>query len=115
MVIHGLSEMVSWLWYIRTEPPTFNCDRRDNINFDIFRENSIIVFKNKKTSSLLPHTQPPDCKLLIEEIKSAYNKGHRDLANFLKTVKIWTVGKCELYHWIDVLDIFDSILEHVRE
>ena len=58
--------------------------------------------------------QPPDCKSLIEEIKSASMKSPGDLTNFLKTVKIWTVGKCELYHWIDVLDIFDSILENVR-
>ena len=65
------------------------------------------------TTPFLPPLQPPDCKKLIEDIKSASVKSHRDLANFLKTVKIWTVGKCELYHWIDVLDIFDSILDHV--
>lgn len=29
----------------------------------------------------------------------------------LKTIDTWTFGKCELYHWIDILDISDAILE----
>jgi E3 ubiquitin-protein ligase HUWE1 len=29
----------------------------------------------------------------------------------LKQIDAWTFGKCELFHWIDVLDISDSILE----
>jgi E3 ubiquitin-protein ligase HUWE1 len=29
----------------------------------------------------------------------------------LKKIETWTYGKCELYHWVDVLDLCDSILE----
>lgn len=29
----------------------------------------------------------------------------------LKKIETWTFGKCELYHWIDILDICDNILE----
>jgi len=29
----------------------------------------------------------------------------------LSAVDYWTFGKCELYHWVDVLDIFDHYLE----
>ncbi len=27
------------------------------------------------------------------------------------SIKSWNIGKCELYHWADVLDRFNSILE----
>lgn len=30
--------------------------------------------------------------------------------NELKQIKSWTCGKCELYHWVDLLDVFDDIL-----
>lgn len=30
-------------------------------------------------------------------------------------METWTFGKCELYHWIDILDIFDTILEWAAE
>lgn len=29
----------------------------------------------------------------------------------LKQIDAWTFGKCELFHWVDVLDLSDSILE----
>ena len=29
----------------------------------------------------------------------------------LKKIETWTYGKCELYHWIDILDLCDEILE----
>jgi hypothetical protein len=29
----------------------------------------------------------------------------------LKKIETWTYGKCELYHWIDILDLCDDILE----
>ncbi|UXI19882.1 hypothetical protein NH340_JMT05825 [Sarcoptes scabiei] len=60
--------------------------------------------KSKKSSSEVPF----DCKLLIEELEST-DRDH--LLAVLKRNKTWNCGKCELYHWIDVLDIFDSILE----
>lgn len=60
--------------------------------------------KSKKSSSDVPF----DCKLLIEELKSC---DEEQLLVVLKRIKTWNCGKCELYHWIDVLDIFDSILE----
>ncbi|XP_070192440.1 E3 ubiquitin-protein ligase HUWE1-like isoform X3 [Littorina saxatilis] len=60
--------------------------------------------KLKKSSSEVP----ADCKTLIEKIKSC---AESDLLQTLKEVKSWTYGKCELYHWADVLDLFDAVLE----
>ncbi|XP_015788441.1 E3 ubiquitin-protein ligase HUWE1 isoform X3 [Tetranychus urticae] len=59
--------------------------------------------KLKKSSSEVP----PDCKLLVEKIRGSNEK---ELLELLKNIKTWNYGKCELYHWIDVLDLFDSIL-----
>lgn len=58
----------------------------------------------KKSSSEVPL----DCKLLVERLKSCTQE---ELLQELKAVKSWNWGKCELYHWIDVLDLFDSLLE----
>ncbi|XP_035214633.1 E3 ubiquitin-protein ligase HUWE1-like [Stegodyphus dumicola] len=60
--------------------------------------------KLKKSSSEVP----PDCKALIEKLKSC---SHDELLKELSKIKTWNCGKCELYHWIDVLDVFDHILE----
>lgn len=50
---------------------------------------------------------PADCKALIDRLKSC---NHDQLLNELKQIKSWTCGKCELYHWVDLLDVFDDIL-----
>ncbi|RUS89503.1 hypothetical protein EGW08_002736 [Elysia chlorotica] len=60
--------------------------------------------KLKKSSSEVP----ADCKTLIDKLKV---QSEGDLYKELKDIKVWTYGKCELYHWADVLDVFDSILE----
>ncbi|OTF71760.1 hypothetical protein BLA29_006649 [Euroglyphus maynei] len=60
--------------------------------------------KSKKSSSEVPF----DCKLLIEELKQCDDE---QMLIVLKRIKTWSCGKCELYHWIDVLDKFDTILE----
>ncbi|XP_055882443.1 E3 ubiquitin-protein ligase HUWE1-like isoform X4 [Biomphalaria glabrata] len=60
--------------------------------------------KLKKSSSEVP----ADCKVLIDKLKSLSTD---DLCKELKDIKTWTYGKCELYHWADILDIFDAILE----
>ncbi|KAG1653506.1 E3 ubiquitin-protein ligase HUWE1 [Nymphon striatum] len=60
--------------------------------------------KIKKCSSEVPS----DCKALIDKLKSC---NQFELFVELKKIKIWNCGKCELYHWIDVLDLFDTILE----
>ncbi|KAH7639382.1 e3 ubiquitin-protein ligase huwe1-like protein [Dermatophagoides farinae] len=60
--------------------------------------------KSKKSSSEVPF----DCKLLIEELKQC---NEDQMLIVLKRIKTWSCGKCELYHWIDVLDLFDTILE----
>ncbi|KAH9507521.1 E3 ubiquitin-protein ligase huwe1 [Bulinus truncatus] len=60
--------------------------------------------KLKKSSSEVP----ADCKVLIDKLKSL---SADDLYKELKDIKSWTYGKCELYHWADILDVFDGILE----
>ncbi|KAF8790741.1 E3 ubiquitin-protein ligase HUWE1 like protein [Argiope bruennichi] len=60
--------------------------------------------KLKKSSSEVP----PDCKALIDKLKSC---NHDELLEELSKIKTWNCGKCELYHWIDILDAFDYILE----
>ncbi|CAL1528834.1 unnamed protein product [Lymnaea stagnalis] len=60
--------------------------------------------KLKKSSSEVP----ADCKVLIDKLKSLSSD---DLFKELKDIKAWTYGKCELYHWADILDVFDAILE----
>lgn len=59
--------------------------------------------KLKRSSSEVP----ADCKALIERLK---NCNQDQLLTELKQIKSWTCGKCELYHWVDLLDIFDDIL-----
>lgn len=59
--------------------------------------------KLKRSSSEVP----ADCKLLIDKLK---NCNYEQLLFELKQIKSWTCGKCELYHWVDLLDIFDEIL-----
>uniref|UniRef100_H2YZN3 Uncharacterized protein n=1 Tax=Ciona savignyi TaxID=51511 RepID=H2YZN3_CIOSA len=50
---------------------------------------------------------PADCRVLIEKLRTCDDD---ELVSILKTTTAWTVGKCELYHWVDVLDRFDGIL-----
>lgn len=59
--------------------------------------------KSKKSSSEVP----ADCKALIDKLKSCNSD---QLLEELKQIKTWTCGKCELYHWVDVLDMFDEML-----
>lgn len=51
---------------------------------------------------------PTECQALIDKLRSC---SMDELLDELKQIDSWTFGKSELYHWIDVLDIFDSILE----
>jgi E3 ubiquitin-protein ligase HUWE1 len=59
--------------------------------------------KLKRSSSEVP----ADCKALIDKLK---NCNQEQLLNELRQIKSWTCGKCELYHWVDLLDVFDDIL-----
>lgn len=59
--------------------------------------------KSRRSSSDVP----ADCKALISKLNSCNRK---QLLHELKQIKSWTCGKCELYHWVDVLDTFDEIL-----
>lgn len=52
--------------------------------------------------------QPIECQALIEKLRSC---SPAELLEELKRIDSWTFGKCELYHWIDILDICDAILE----
>ncbi|RNA17883.1 E3 ubiquitin- ligase HUWE1-like, partial [Brachionus plicatilis] len=61
--------------------------------------------KFRKTLSEIPN----DCKQLIEKLKSCHDNDQ--LLTELCAIKSWNIGKCELYHWADVLDRFNSILE----
>ncbi|CAH1782935.1 unnamed protein product [Owenia fusiformis] len=60
--------------------------------------------KLKKSTSEVP----ADCKGLIEKLKKC---SEDELLGEIKHVKSWTFGKCELFHWADVLDKFDEVLE----
>ena len=51
---------------------------------------------------------PADCKALIDKLKAC---SRDEFLQELRTIETWTYGKCELYHWIDILDICDEILE----
>jgi E3 ubiquitin-protein ligase HUWE1 len=62
--------------------------------------------KLKKSTSEVPS----DCQALIERLtSSASNK--TDFLQVLQSIETWTYGKCELLHWVDVLDVCDEILE----
>lgn len=52
--------------------------------------------------------QPAECQALIEKLRSCSRK---ELLEELKKIDTWTFGKCELFHWIEILDLCDSILE----
>jgi len=45
---------------------------------------------------------------LIEALKSC---SEAELLNELENLKPWINEKCELYHWVDVLNICDNVLE----
>lgn len=51
---------------------------------------------------------PAECQYLIDRLRSC---SRSELAVELGAIDAYTFGKSELYHWIDVLDIFDTILE----
>ncbi|CAB4069673.1 HUWE1 [Lepeophtheirus salmonis] len=62
--------------------------------------------KLKKSSSEVPS----DCKALIDRLRSTSGDDESFLRE-LKGIETWTYGKCELLHWIDVLDLADRVLE----
>uniref|UniRef100_A0A3Q2Q442 E3 ubiquitin-protein ligase HUWE1 n=1 Tax=Fundulus heteroclitus TaxID=8078 RepID=A0A3Q2Q442_FUNHE len=47
------------------------------------------------------------CRILIEKLKACHDE---QLLVELQQIKTWNIGKCELYHWVDLLDRFDGIL-----
>lgn len=51
---------------------------------------------------------PQECQNLIDKLKAC---DRNELIEELAKIETWTFGKCELFHWIDILDIFDEILE----
>ncbi|CAF4269438.1 unnamed protein product, partial [Rotaria sp. Silwood2] len=51
---------------------------------------------------------PVNCKLFIDKLKSC---DRQELHELLKSITIWPIETCVLYDWINVLDLFDSILE----
>lgn len=51
---------------------------------------------------------PPECQALIDRLCAC---SRDELLDELSKINTWTFGKCELYHWTTVLDIFDDILE----
>eukprot|EP00794_Sanderia_malayensis_P006098 gene6098-6802_t len=64
--------------------------------------------KIRKSSSDVPS----DCQKLIQYLKEC---SEQELLIQLKQINVWYFGKCELYHWIDVLDRFDHILGEVAK
>ncbi|KAI4823709.1 hypothetical protein KUCAC02_012283, partial [Chaenocephalus aceratus] len=57
--------------------------------------------------SLSSGMMPADCRILIEKLKACNDE---QLLVELQHIKTWNIGKCELYHWVDLLDRFDGIL-----
>lgn len=55
---------------------------------------------------------PTECQTLIDKLRSC---SMDELLEELRKIDTWTFGKSELYHWIDVLDIFDGILEEATK
>lgn len=51
---------------------------------------------------------PTECQTLIYKLRTCTMD---ELLIELNQIDSWTFGKSELYHWIDILDIFDGILE----
>lgn len=54
---------------------------------------------------------PPDCKALIERLTAAGQAGQEVFLQELQRIETWIFGKCELFHWIEVLDLCDDVLE----
>ena len=52
---------------------------------------------------------PADCKGLNDRLTSTSIKA--EFLSELQRIETWTYGKCELLHWIDVLDLCDEVLE----
>lgn len=55
---------------------------------------------------------PIECQTLIDKLRAC---SMDELLEELRKIDTWTFGKSELYHWIDVLDIFDGILEEATK
>ncbi|XP_044765781.1 E3 ubiquitin-protein ligase HUWE1 isoform X3 [Coccinella septempunctata] len=55
---------------------------------------------------------PAECFQIIEHLQTCTRP---ELLDELSKIHTWTFGKCELYHWAPVLDIFDRILEEACE
>lgn len=55
---------------------------------------------------------PEDCRKIIQFLKTC---NEEELLQELKNINVWYFGKCELFHWIDVLDRFDGILAGVAK
>lgn len=62
--------------------------------------------KLKKSTSDIP----PDCQALIEKLTST-SSDKSEFLKVLQSIETWTYGKCELLHWVDVLDACDEVLE----
>uniref|UniRef100_A0A0G2JVW5 HECT, UBA and WWE domain containing E3 ubiquitin protein ligase 1 n=1 Tax=Rattus norvegicus TaxID=10116 RepID=A0A0G2JVW5_RAT len=63
--------------------------------------------KERMTLNLNPMFFPADCRALIDKLKVCNDE---QLLLELQQIKTWNIGKCELYHWVDLLDRFDGIL-----
>lgn len=61
--------------------------------------------KLKKSASEVP----AECRQLIQTLRSC--KDDDELLQELRKIESWTFGKCELFHWADILDICDGVLE----
>lgn len=55
---------------------------------------------------------PTECQTLIDKLRACTMD---ELLAELTKIDSWTFGKSELYHWIDILDIFDGILEEATK
>lgn len=79
---------------------SISSDHEESIDYNMKIDKSRL----RKSSSEVP----PECQALIDRLCAC---SREELLDELSKINTWTFGKCELYHWTTVLDIFDDILQ----
>ncbi|KRT79553.1 hypothetical protein AMK59_7881 [Oryctes borbonicus] len=88
-------------------------DQSEDIDYEGSIEEETRIMKIDHNRVRKSTSEPPsECKALIDRLKKC---NRIQLLEELARINTWTFGKCELGHWKDVLNIFDSILDEATE